>query len=315
MKFVEIFINRPVATTLITIAMVMAGVIAFSCLAVSPLPQVDYPTISVTAGLPGADPETMATSVAAPLEKQFTRIAGITEMTSVSNRGSASVTMQFALDRDINGAARDIQAAINAARSDLPINLPTNPMYRKQNPADAPILIIALMSDTVSKARMYDVASSVLQQKISQMSGVGQVFVGGGALPAVRVELNPAALNQYKVNLDNVSAMLARTNVNRPKGQITDGDKQWEITTNDQLFGAKQYLPLIIAYQNGMALRLSDVATVEDSVEDVRVAGVVDGKPAVMLVIFRQPGANIIETVQNIKDVMPQLAAVLPSGV
>ncbi|MBF0456771.1 MAG: efflux RND transporter permease subunit [Nitrospirae bacterium] len=315
MKFVEIFIRRPVATTLITIAMVLAGVLGFQSLAVSPLPQVDFPTISVSAGLPGADPETMATSVAAPLEKQFTRIAGVTEMTSTSNRGTTSVTLQFELNRDINGAARDIQAAINAARSDLPINLPTNPTYRKSNPADAPILIIALVSDTVSSARMYDVASSVLQQKIAQMSGVGQVFVGGGALPAVRVELNPTALNRYGISLDNVSAMIARTNVNRPKGQITEGGRQWEIMANDQLNVAKQYLPLIISYQNGMALRLSDVASVVDSVEDVRVAGIVDGKPAIMLVIFRQPGANIIETVQNIKDVLPQLEAVLPGGV
>ncbi|MEO5359396.1 MAG: multidrug efflux RND transporter permease subunit [Nitrospirota bacterium] len=315
MKFVEIFIRRPVATTLITIAIVLAGVMSFSSLAVSPLPQVDFPTIQVSAGLPGADPETMATSVAAPLEKQFSRIAGITEMTSASYRGVTSVTLQFALDRDINGAARDVQAAINAARSDLPINLPTNPTYRKANPADAPILILALTSDTISRARMYDVASSVLQQKIAQINGVGQVFVGGGALPAVRVDVNPTALNRYGINLDNVSTVIARTNVNRPKGQITEGARQWEIMTNDQLFRAKEYLPLIISYKNGMALRLSDVASVTDSVEDLRVAGIVDGKPAVMLIISRQPGANIIETVKSIRDIMPQLEAVLPGGV
>ncbi len=315
MRFVEIFINRPVSTTLITIAVVLAGVIAFFSLAVSPLPQIDSPTISVSAALPGADPETMATSVAAPLEKQFTRIAGVTEMTSASYRGTTSVTLQFALDRDINGAARDVQAAINAARSDLPANLPNNPTYRKSNPADAPILIIALTSDTVSRAHMYDIASSVLQQKISQIKGVGQVFTGGGALPAVRVDLNPTALNKYGVSLETVRAMLATTNVNRPKGQISEGGKVWEIMTNGQLHGAKEYLPLIISYKNGFTLRLSDVATVEDSVEDLRVAGMVNGRPAVMLVIFRQPGANIIETVHSIRGVMPQLEAILPGSV
>ncbi|QWR76042.1 efflux RND transporter permease subunit [Candidatus Magnetomonas plexicatena] len=315
MKFVETFISRPVATTLITVAIVLAGVIAFKCLPVSPLPQVDFPTISVSAALPGADPETMATSVAAPLEKQFTRIAGVTEMTSTSYRGSTSVTLQFELDRDINGAARDVQAAINAARSYLPANLPTNPSYRKVNPADAPILILALISDTVSKSRMYDIASSVLQQKVSQMKGVGQVFIGGGSLPAVRVELNPNALSRYGVGLETVRSVIASNNVNRPKGQISQGDKTWEIITNDQLHGAKEYLPLIISSDNGTVLRLTDVATVEDSVEDLRVAGMVNGKQAVMLVIFRQPGANIIETVQNIRDVMPQLKAILPAAV
>ncbi|MBF0463653.1 MAG: multidrug efflux RND transporter permease subunit [Nitrospirae bacterium] len=315
MKFVETFISRPVGTTLITIAVVLAGVIAFMCLPVSPLPQVDFPTISVNAALPGADPETMATSVAAPLEKQFTRIAGVTEMTSTSYRGSTSVTLQFELDRDINGAARDVQAAINAARSYLPANLPTNPSYRKVNPADAPILILALISDTVSKSRMYDIASSVLQQKISQMKGVGQVFIGGGSLPAVRVELNPNALSRYGVGLETVRSVIASNNVNRPKGQISQGDKTWEIVTNDQLHGAKEYLPLIISSDNGTVLRLSDVASVEDSVEDLRVAGSVNGRQAVMLVIFRQPGANIIETVKGIRDVMPQLKTILPAAV
>ncbi|MBF0521028.1 MAG: efflux RND transporter permease subunit, partial [Nitrospirae bacterium] len=315
MKFVETFISRPVGTTLITVAVVLAGVIAFMCLPVSPLPQVDFPTISVNAALPGADPETMATSVAAPLEKQFTRIAGVTEMTSTSYRGSTSVTLQFDLDRDINGAARDVQAAINAARSYLPANLPTNPSYRKVNPADAPILILALISDTVSKSRMYDIASSVLQQKISQMKGVGQVFIGGGSLPAVRVELNPNALSRYGVGLETVRTVIASNNVNRPKGQISQGDKTWEIITNDQLHGAKEYLPLIISSDNGTVLRLSDVASVEDSVEDLRVAGSVNGRQAVMLVIFRQPGANIIETVKGIRDVMPQLKTILPAAV
>ncbi|MEO5357522.1 MAG: multidrug efflux RND transporter permease subunit [Nitrospirae bacterium YQR-1] len=315
MKFTETFINRPVATTLITAALVLTGIIAFISLPVSPLPQVDFPTIQVSAALPGADPETMATSVAAPLEKQFTRIAGVTEMTSTSYRGIATVTLQFDLDRNINGAAHDVQAAINAARSFLPPNLPNNPTYRKVNPADAPVLILALISDTVSKAKMYDVASSVLQQKISQIQGVGQVFIGGGSLPAVRVNVNPTALNRYGVGLQTVRNVIASTNVNRPKGQITEGDKTWEIVTNDQLHGAKEYLPLIISYKNGMALRLSDIATVEDSVEDLRVAGMVNGRPAVMLVIFRQPGANIIETVQSIRGIIPQLETIVPADV
>jgi len=309
------FIKRPVATTLLTCGLVLAGVIAFRLLPVSPLPQVDFPTISVSAGLPGADPETMSTSVAAPLERQFGRIAGVTEMTSVSNRGSTSITMQFDLNRDIDGAARDVQAAINAARGDLPSNLPSNPSYRKVNPSDAPILILALTSDTMSKPQMYDAASSIMQQKLSQVKGVGQVFVGGSSLPAVRVELNPLALSKYGISLEDVRGVMATTNVNRPKGEVASGDRNWEVRTNDQLRTAEQYLPLVIRYKSGAAVRLGDVATVRNSVEDLRSTGLVNGKPAVMVIISRQPGANIIETVDNVRTLLPQLESALPGGI
>ncbi len=309
------FIRRPVATTLLTVGLVLAGIIAFRLLPVSPLPQVDFPTISVSASLPGADPETMSTSVAAPLERQFGRIAGVAEMTSVSNRGSTSITLQFDLNRDINGAARDVQAAINAARSYLPANLPSNPSYRKVNPSDAPIMILSLTSDRVSKPEMYDAASSILAQKLSQVKGVGQVFVGGGALPAVRAELNPLALNKYGIGPANVRAVLAATNVNRPKGVLANDTISWEIQANDQLKKAADYRNLVISYKTGAAVRLSDVASVEDSVEDLRVSGFVNGMPAVMVIISRQPGANIIETVDSIRDVLPQLEASMPGGV
>ncbi|HEY6009574.1 MAG TPA: efflux RND transporter permease subunit, partial [Geobacteraceae bacterium] len=309
------FIRRPVATTLLTFGIVLAGVIAFRLLPVSPLPQVDFPTISVSAGLPGADPETMATSVAAPLERQLGHIAGVTEMTSVNSRGSTSITLQFDLDRNIDGAARDVQGAINAARGYLPADLPSNPSYRKVNPSDAPILILALTSDTVGKPQMYDAASSILQQKLAQVKGVGQVVVGGSSLPAVRVDLNPLALSRYGISLDAVRGMLAATNVNRPKGQLTKGDRTWEVRTNDQLRGADAYRPLVVAYRSGAAVRLPDVANVEDSVEDVRTAGYVNGKPCVMVIVFRQPGANIIETVDNIRALLPQLEAALPGSV
>jgi multidrug efflux pump len=309
------FIKRPVATTLLTIGLVLAGVIAFRLLPVSPLPQVDFPTISVSAGLPGADPETMSTSVAAPLERQFGRIAGVTEMTSTSNRGSTSITLQFDLNRDIDGAARDVQAAINAARGDLPANLPSNPSYRKVNPSDAPILILSLTSDTMSKPQMYDAASSILQQKLSQVKGIGQVFVGGSSLPAVRVELNPLALSKYGISLETVRGVLATTNVNRPKGEVASRDRSWELRTNDQIRTAAEYLPLVINYRSGTALQLKDVASVRDSVEDVRSTGLVNGKPAVMVILFRQPGANIIETVDNVRELLPQLEASLPGSI
>ncbi len=309
------FIKRPVATTLLTVGLVLAGVIAFRLLPVSPLPQVDFPTISVSAGLPGADPETMATSVAAPLERQLGHIAGVTEMTSVNNRGSTSITLQFDLDRNIDGAARDVQAAINAARGYLPADLPSNPTYRKVNPSDAPILILALTSETVGKPQMYDAASSILQQKLSQVKGVGQVFVGGSSLPAVRVELTPMALSKYGISLEDVRRVLSSTNVNRPKGQLTKGDKTWEVRTNDQLHTAAQYRPLVVTYRSGAAVRLPDIANVQDSVEDLRAAGFVNGKPAVMVVVFRQPGANIIETVDSIRSLLPQLEAALPGSV
>ncbi len=315
MNISSTFIRRPVATTLLTVGLVLAGIISFRLLPVSPLPQVDFPTISISAGLPGADPETMSTSVAAPLERQFGRIAGVTEMTSVSNRGNCSITLQFELNRDINGAARDVQAAINAARSYLPANLPSNPSYRKVNPSDAPILILALSSEKVSKPRMYDAASSILAQKLSQVKGVGQVFVGGGALPAVRAELNPLALNKYGISLAQVRGVLAATNVNRPKGLLTNDNSSWELHANDQLKKAEDYRDLVVSYRSGMAVRLADLATVEESVEDLRVSGVVNGTPSVMVIVSRQPGANIIETVDSIRTLIPQLESSLPGGV
>jgi multidrug efflux pump subunit AcrB len=309
------FINRPVATTLLTIALALAGAISFRLLPVSPLPRVDFPTIQVSASLPGADPETMATSVAAPLERQFGLIAGVTEMTSTSSRGSTSIVLQFDLDRNIDGAARDVQAAINAARGYLPPTLTSNPNYRKVNPAEAPILIIALTSDSVGTAQMYDAASTILQQKLSQVEGVGQVFVGGSSLPAVRIDLNPTALNKYGISLEEVRGVLSRTNINRPKGQLTNETRTWEIQTNDQLHNAEQYQPLIVTYRAGAAVRLPDVANVQDSVEDLRVAGLVDGRPAVMVVVYREPGANIIETVDRVRSLLPQLEAVMPGSV
>ncbi len=315
MNFSAVFIKRPVATTLLTIGAALAGIIAFRFLPVSPLPQVDFPTIQVSASLPGADPETMATSVAAPLERQFGRIAGLAEMTSTSYRGSTGIVMQFDLNRNIDGAARDVQAAINAARSYLPAALPSNPIYRKVNPADAPILIIALTSDTVTKAKMYDAASTILQQKLSQVDGIGQVFVGGGSLPAVRVELNPSTMNKYGIGLEDLRAMLNRTNVNRPKGQLGDSSRTWEIQANDQLRTADEYKSLVVRYKDGAVVRLSDLGDVRDSVEDVRTAGQVNGNPSVMMVLFRQPGANIIETVDRVRGMLPQLQASIPQSI
>jgi multidrug efflux pump len=315
MNVSEIFIRRPVATTLLTLGITLAGFVAFRFLPVSPLPQIDFPTISVSAALPGADPETMATSVAAPLERQFGHIAGVTEMTSSSSLRSTSIVLQFDLDRNIDGAARDVQAAINAARSYLPTNLPSNPTYRKVNPSDAPILILAMTSHIVSKAQMYDAASTILSQKLSQVNGVGQVFVGGGSLPAVRVELDPGPLNKYGIGLDDTANVLQTTSLSMPKGQIANGSEALEIQCNDQLHKAEEYRPIIVSYQNGAPVRLMDLGTVEDSVEDLRAAGSVSGKPAVMLVIFRSPGANIIATVDRVREMMPQLAATLPQGV
>ena len=315
MNLSAIFIKRPVATTLLTLGMALAGFLAVRQLPVSPLPAVDFPTISVSASLPGADPETMATSVAAPLERQFGRIAGVTEMTSSSTRGSTSLVLQFDLSRDINGAARDVQAAINAARSYLPINLPSNPTYRKVNPSDAPILILALTSDTANKAAMYDVGSTIIAQKLSQLEGVGTVFVGGGSLPAVRVELNPTALNKYGVSLEAVRSVLSSTIANRPKGQLADASQNREIITNDQLFKAADYRDLIVAFQGEAPIHLVDVGVVQDSQEDLRVQGLVNGKACVMVVIFRSPGANIIDTVDRITDLLPQLAAEIPQDI
>jgi multidrug efflux pump len=309
------FIRRPVATTLLTIGVTLVGIIAFRLLPVASLPQVEFPTIGVQAGLPGASPETMASSVAAPLERQFTRIAGVTEMTSSSTLGSTSITLQFELSRDIDGAARDVQAAINAARADLPANLPSNPSYWKNNPADAPILLLSLTSDIVDRGVMYDAASSILQQRLSQIDGVGRVYVGGGSLPAIRVDLNPTALNKYGIGFGDVRRMLSATNVKRPTGQLNDGTRTWEIRSNDQLHKAEDYLPLVVAYREGRAVRLSDIATVETSVEDVRNMGMANMTPAVLVMVYRQPGANMIETVDRIRAVLPELEASIPGSI
>jgi multidrug efflux pump len=311
----EPFIRRPVATTLLTVALALAGALAFGLLPVAPLPQVDFPTVQVQAALPGASPETMATSVAAPLERRFGHIAALTEMTSTSFLGSTSIVLQFDLNRDINGAARDVQAAINAARGDLPTTLPNNPTYRKVNPADAPILILGLTSNTVGRGKMYDAASSILQQKLSQVPGVGQVIVGGGALPAVRIELNPLALNRYGIGLEDVRGAIAATNVNRPKGQLATSVRASELLANDQLFKAADYAPLIVAYRSGRPVGLSDVGSVDDSVEDLRNIGLSNKNPAVVVVIWRQPGANIIDTVDNVRALLPQLRASVPAAI
>ncbi|MGC1185819.1 MAG: multidrug efflux RND transporter permease subunit [Candidatus Acidiferrales bacterium] len=309
------FINRPVATTLLTAAIALAGAVAFVELPVSPLPQVDFPTISVGASLPGASPEIMASAVATPLERQFGRISGITEMTSSSSLGSTNVTMQFDLSRDINGAARDVQAAINAARSYLPANLPSNPTYRKVNPADSPIMIIALQSDIYDRGKLYDAASTIMAQRLSQVQGVGQVNVGGGALPAVRVEVNPNQLNSYGIGLSSVASMLNQQNANLPKGQISNGQTTADILANDQLLVANYYKPLIVGYHNGAAIKLSDVADVEDSSENIRSAAYINGKPGVLLIIYRQPGANIIQTVDSIREALPSLKASIPTAI
>jgi len=309
------FIRRPVATTLLTIGIALAGAVAFNFLPVSPLPQIDFPTISISAGLPGASPEIMASSVATPLERQLGRIAGITEMTSASSIGSTNITIQFDLSRNIDGAARDVQAAINAARSYLPINLPSNPTYRKVNPADSPIMVLGLTSSIYDKGTLYDAASTVMEQRLSQVPGVGQVTVGGSSLPAVRVEVNPTQLNSYGLGLQDVASMLSAQNSNLAKGQISDGVTTSQIVTNDQLLKAEFYKPLIVGYHNGAAIRLSDIADVEDSVQNIRTSGYVNGKPCVNLIIFRQPGANIIGTVEQIQKALPSLKASIPSGI
>jgi multidrug efflux pump len=308
------FIERPVATTLLTVALALAGAVAFKELPVAALPQVDFPTISVGAGLPGASPEIMASSVATPLERQFGRIAGVTEMTSTSSIGTTSITLQFDLNRDINGAARDVQAAINAARSYLPANLPSNPSYKKVNPADAPIMILALTSDVYDRGPMYDAASTIIQQRLSQIEGVGQVSVGGSSLPAVRVEINPTQLNNYGLGLQDVASLLSKQNANSPKGQISDDQGTADITTNDQLLKAESYKALVVGYHNGAAVKLSDFADVVDSVENIRAAGFVNGKPGILLIIFRQPGANIIDTVDRIRASIPSLKASIPAA-
>jgi multidrug efflux pump len=301
------FIKRPVGTSLLAAALLMAGSLAFNFLPVAPLPQVEFPVISVNAGLPGASPETMASAVATPLERQFGRIAGINQMTSTSQLGSTNIVLQFDLNRNIDAACRDVQAAINSARSQLPANLPGNPTYRKVNPADAPVLILALTSDTITLPRMYDAADSVLAQKLAQINGVGQVFVGGGARPAVRAEVNPTQANNLGIGLDTIRTALGVANANRPKGEVAGPVNAWTVEDTDQLFKADEYRGLIVSYKNGAAVRLGDVADVQDSVEDLHVMGLSNGKPAVLVIIFRQPGANIIATVDHVLQSLPLL--------
>src|SRR6478672_6698841 len=301
------FIRRPIGTSLLAAALLLSGILAFSFLPVASLPRMDFPVISVGAGLPGGDPQTMASAVATPLERQFGRIAAVNQMTSSSQLGSTGIAMQFDLNRNIDAAARDVQAAINAARSQLPANLPSNPTYRKVNPADSPILLLGLTSDTVTVPGMYDAADSVVAQKLSQVEGVGQVFVWGSSQPAVRAEVNPTLLNKLGIGLDTVRNALNAANANRPKGQVSGRSNAQMLETTDQLFTADQYRPMIVAYHNGSAVRLGDVAEVVDSVSDTRNIGLANGKPGVLIVLFRQPGANIIETVDRVRALMPYL--------
>jgi multidrug efflux pump len=308
-------IERPVAVALLTAGIVLAGAFAYLKLPVSPLPQVDYPTIAVTASLPGASPGTVATSVAAPLERYLGRIADVTEMTSRSTTGQARITLQFDLQRDIDGAARDVQAAINAAEADVSTSLTSNPTYRKLNPSDAPVLILALTSKTLTRGQLYDAASNVLEQRLSQIDGVGQVVIGGATLPAVRVELNPGAMFKYGIGLEDVRAALSSANANSPKGTIDDGEQRLQLYTNDQANLASDYRPLVVAYRNNAAVRLGDVARVEDSVQDLRNEGRANGQPSILVIVYRQPGANIIDTVERLTQELPQLKAAMPSDV
>ena len=316
MNFSAPFIKRPIGTALLTVAVALGGMASFRLLPVSPLPQVDFPTVSVQAQLPGASPEIMASSVATPLERQFGRIAGVSEMTSQSSLGQTSITLQFDLSRNIDGAARDVEAAINAARSYLPANLPNNPTYRKVNPADAPIMIIALTSDKLGPPQLYDAASTVLaQQRLSQISGVGQVIVGGSSAPAVRVNVNPMQLSGYRLQLEDVRTAIHAQTVNQAKGQFSNGTDSWQIGANDQLMKAKDYEPLIISFRSGAPVKLSDIATVQDSVQTVHSMGLADGKRAALLIVFRQPGANIITTVDAIRSTLPQLHASIDQSI
>jgi multidrug efflux pump len=315
MNLSEPFIHRPVATTLLTAAVAIAGAVGFTVLPVSPLPQVDFPTISVSASLPGASAEIMASSVATPLERQFGHIAGITEMTSSSSLGSTSVSLQFDLSRNIDGAARDVEAAINSARTYLPANLPANPTYRKYNPSDAPIMILGLTSDKYATPKVYDEASTVIEQKLSQIQGVGQVFVGGGALPSVRVEVNPTKLESHGLAMSDIQSVLSLENADMPRGRFSNGSVNADIVTNDQISDAEQYKPLIIGYSNGTAVRLEDVADVVNGTQNLRTAGYLNGIPSVTVIIFRQPGANIIQTNQRIRSQLPFLQAILPQGI
>ncbi len=315
MKFSELFIRRPVATVLVTLAIMLAGLITYNYLPVSPLPQVDFPTIRVRAKLPGASPETMASSVATPLERSLGRIAGISEITSASTLGNTDITLQFDLSRNIDGAARDVMAAINAARALLPTEMPSNPTYRKINPADAPIMILSLTSESLTRGQMYDAADTIMAQKLMQLEGVGDVFVGGGSQPAVRVELQPQQLFHYGISFDKIKEVITEANVDRPKGFIENETHAWKIEANDQANTAKDYIPLIVHHINGKSIQLSDVASVVDSVQDVHNMGMVDGDPCVMLIIFREPGANIIETVDRIYNALPMLSASIPAAI
>ena len=315
MNISEPFIRRPVATTLLTVGIALAGAIAFKVLPVSPLPAVDFPTVSVSSSLPGASAAIMASSVATPLERQFGHIAGVTEMTSSSSLSSTSITIQFDLSRDIDGAARDVQAAINAARTYLPANLPSNPTYRKVNPSDAPIMILGLTSDKYGPAKIYDEASTVMEQKLSQIQGVGQVTVGGGALPSVRVDANPTQLASYGLTLSNLKSILSLQNSDLAKGQLSDGVVTADILANDQISSANDYKPLVVGFHNGTAVHLSDVADVTDAVQNIRAAGYLNGKRSITVIIFRQPGANIIETVDRVREQLPFIQASIPLGI
>ncbi len=315
MNFSAVFIHRPVATTLATLGVALAGVISFFLLPVAPLPQVDFPTISVSASMPGASPETMATTVATPLERALGAIAGVTEITSSSSLGNTRVVLQFDLNRDINGAARSVQAAINASRALLPTGMPSNPSYRKVNPSDSPVMILALTSDVLTRGQMYDAASTVLAQRLAQVEGIGQVTIGGGALPAVRVEIDPNRLSANGLSLEDVRVAITSTNANRPKGSVEDGARTWQIGANDQASSAAEFAPTILRYRNGSAVRLSDVAEVVDSVQDVRNYGVANGKPSILLILNKAPGANIIEAVDKVRALLPHLRATIPSSI
>ena len=315
MNWLRLFVERPIATTLLVVAVTISGIIGFLQLPVAPLPQVDFPTISVRASLAGASPETMASSIATPLERSLSRIAGITEMTSISTQGSTNITLQFDLDRNIDGAARDVQAAIVAARALLPTGLPSNPTYRKVNPADTPIMVMALTSETLDVAQIYDAADSVLSQKLSQISGIGQVTVGGSAQPAVRVTVIPAVIQAMGISSEDIRNAVLKANLNLPKGTLENAHRQWIVQANDQAKTAADYKPVIVVWRNGAPVRLEDVATVSDSVQDVRNIGLTNGKRSVMLILYRQPGANIIETVARVKAVLPQLEASIPAGI
>ena len=315
MNWLRLFVERPIATTLLVVAITISGIIGFLQLPVAPLPQVDFPTISVRASLAGASPETMASSIATPLERSLSRIAGVTEMTSISTQGSTNITLQFDLDRNIDGAARHVQAAIVAARALLPTGLPSNPTYRKVNPADSPIMVMALTSETLGVEQIYDVADSVLAQKLAQVSGIGQVTVGGSAQPAVRVTIVPGVIQAMGISTEDIRNAVLKANMNLPKGTLENDHRQWQIQANDQAKTAADYKPVIVVWRNGAPVRLEDVATVSDSVQDIRNIGLTNGKRSVMLILYRQPGANIIETVGRVKAIMPQLEAAIPAGI